>query len=378
MEERVKKLLDKHKDDKDLTSEQDYIKPGWDWLGADLTGWNLEGLKLSTYDEKANFKNVFMVAANLKGVIFEGANLERATLGSSILENADFNNANLEGADFEGSDLKKSLFYRANLKKADFRGADLKDTNFMDSNLYKAILGGTNLQNAILTKCNLQEAYLGGANLENVDLHGSNLRDADFSEDTKLHNVNLFKCKIENSNLKFAFNQIDDKVIQERNSEKNYFEAKEVYRTLKNYFRQESIYDISGKYYYKEKLMEAKCNWKDKKYFKWISNMFLNLVAGYGERPLRVLIWWVGIILGYSFIYYFYNGIYIRMANNINSYNPKFLEALYFSIVTFTTLGFGDFAPKPGFFQLFASFEALLGAIFMAMFIFVFARKMIR
>jgi len=62
----------------------------------------------------------------------------------------------------------------------------------------------------------------------------------------------------------------------------------------------------------------------------------------------------------------------------LSFYNPKFLETLYFSIVTFTTLGFGDLAPKPGFFQLFASFEALLGAIFMAMFIFVFARKMIR
>jgi len=34
MEERVKNLLDKHKDDKDLTSEKNYIKPGWDWSGG--------------------------------------------------------------------------------------------------------------------------------------------------------------------------------------------------------------------------------------------------------------------------------------------------------------------------------------------------------
>lgn len=47
MEERVKKLLEKHKDDKDLTSEMNYIELGWDWSEADLSGWNLEGLKLS-------------------------------------------------------------------------------------------------------------------------------------------------------------------------------------------------------------------------------------------------------------------------------------------------------------------------------------------
>jgi len=88
--------------------------------------------------------------------------------------------------------------------------------------------------------------------------------------------------------------------------------------------------------------------------------------------------WWLGIIFGCAFIYYFFSGIYNGMVNNITSYNPKFLEALYFSIVTFTTLGFGDFVPKQGFFQLFASFESLMGAIFMALFIFVFVRKMIR
>ena len=104
----------------------------------------------------------------------------------------------------------------------------------------------------------------------------------------------------------------------------------------------------------------------------------LKFITGYGERPLNILLWWTGIISGCAFIYYFFNGIYNGISCNITSYSPNFLEALYFSIVTFTTLGFGDLAPKSGFFQLFASFEALLGAIFMALFIFVFVRKMIR
>lgn len=48
------------------------------------------------------------------------------------------------------------------------------------------------------------------------------------------------------------------------------------------------------------------------------------------------------------------------------------------SVVNFTMLGFGDFVPKPGFYRIYASVEAPLGAIFVALFIFAFARKMIR
>ena len=176
--------------------------------------------------------------------------------------------------------------------------------------------------------------------------------------------------------MKFAYANLDKIVSQEKNKE--YKKAKEVYRNLKNYFKQEGLYDVSGEYYYRERLMETEYNREEKKYLQWFGNLFLKLTTGYGERPLNVLISWIIIIFGFSFIYYIFSGIYNGIAYNITSYNPNFLETLYFSIVTFTTLGFGDLAPKPGFFQLFASFEALLGAIFMAMFIFVFARKMIR
>ena len=48
------------------------------------------------------------------------------------------------------------------------------------------------------------------------------------------------------------------------------------------------------------------------------------------------------------------------------------------SVVAFTTLGFVDITPRPGIFQMVAATEALIGAIFMAVFVFVFAGKMAR
>ena len=45
---------------------------------------------------------------------------------------------------------------------------------------------------------------------------------------------------------------------------------------------------------------------------------------------------------------------------------PTAREALYFSIVTFSTLGYGDFAPSPSA-RLIAAFEALLGNLHLGM-----------
>jgi len=346
MEERVKKLLEKHKYDKDLTSERNYIEPGWDWSGANLRYWNLEGIMFSHSDAIANFQNVNFHKANLRNTMFS----------SAIFGNAYFGGANLESAYLKG----------ANLKGVYLRGAILKNCR----------LDSTCLENAEMIGADLQNAKLWNSNLTGVKLQNSNLRNAEFNEKTLLFNANLYQSKIDNSTLKFAYANLDKIVLQEKNQ--LYKKAKEVYRNLKNYFRQEGLYDVSGDYYYRERLMENKCNREEKKIFIWIFDTLLKLTTGYGEKPLNILLWWIGIIFVYAFTYDVFNGIYNGIAYNITSYNPKFFEALYFSIVTFTTLGFGDLAPKPGFFQLFASFEALLGAIFMAMFIFVFARKMIR
>jgi hypothetical protein len=44
----------------------------------------------------------------------------------------------------------------------------------------------------------------------------------------------------------------------------------------------------------------------------------------------------------------------------------RFLSGLYFSVVTFTTLGYGDFQPHPDL-RLLAGFEAVLGYIYLGL-----------
>ena len=54
-----------------------------------------------------------------------------------------------------------------------------------------------------------------------------------------------------------------------------------------------------------------------------------------------------------------------------------FLSALYFSMTTFVTLGYGDFAPQ-GWFKLIAATEGLLGVTLLALFTVAWGRKLVR
>ena len=53
-------------------------------------------------------------------------------------------------------------------------------------------------------------------------------------------------------------------------------------------------------------------------------------------------------------------------------------DSLYFSFVTFTTLGLGDIRPLNDLGKFLICFEAAIGAFLIALFVVVFARKMMR
>ena len=55
-----------------------------------------------------------------------------------------------------------------------------------------------------------------------------------------------------------------------------------------------------------------------------------------------------------------------------------YLNCLYYSVVTFTTLGYGEITPATLFTRHLASTHAFGGAFMMAMFVAVFGKKMTR
>jgi hypothetical protein len=200
--------------------------------------------------------------------------------------------------------------------------------------------------------------------------------------------VNWYQSIIDGSTLFFA--DVSGKVKNEFESQvakkaKDYHkmkekikESQEVYLKLKNYFKKAGQYEKSGQYYYREMVMSRKLNWINKKneFFKWLGNWFYCLLCGYGEKISRILVTAFFTILISSLFFYFTKGIMYGV--NI-SYNPTYWESLFFSVVTFTTLGYGDYRPKPDFtYQSIASIEAFIGVFILALFAFVIARRIMR
>lgn len=92
---------------------------------------------------------------------------------------------------------------------------------------------------------------------------------------------------------------------------------------------------------------------------------------GYGIYTRRILTTGIATIALFAALYWF-----AANEQTIKDYNDHF-NSLYFSAVTFTTIGYGDYAPR-GWLRIFASLEGLMGMVLTAVFTVSFARKLIR
>jgi uncharacterized protein YjbI with pentapeptide repeats/voltage-gated potassium channel Kch len=135
---------------------------------------------------------------------------------------------------------------------------------------------------------------------------------------------------------------------------------------------------------------------KIKDFGKWVWSCFCNAIYGYGERPWNVIIS-AGLIIVIFALLFSSIGIskpeIIELNTTTIQQNPgniadltsegllknnvikNFPDSLYFSLITFTTLGYGDFRPLEGLGRILAGSEAFIGAFMMALFVYTFARR---
>jgi len=320
----------------------------------------------ATFGRYADFMwATFNGVAGFGGTIFQG----RADFGEATFEeDADFENMTFEGdtkfkkATFEGAAVFKNTTFEedADFKEVtfeidtDFQVKSLgKDINFVKVNLFPGKKLNFKVEN---NKGNVsfERAYLENTYLD-LDLGAGVL--IDFT-DTLLRNTKIEK------------NQIENRILQEE--QKEFSEAKEVYLLLKNNFHSIGKYENESWAFKKEKDMERKGNCHFKTLHKWLWSCFLNGIFGYGEQPGKVIISAISIILIFTFLF---------MSSGISgtsiggSISKNFLDCVYFSVITFTTLGYGDFRPLEGWSRIFSGTEAFIGALMMALFIYTFARR---
>ena len=218
-------------------------------------------------------------------------------------------------------------------------------------------------------------------------------------------------------NTRIKLEEIGGHILHEH--EKIFPDAKEIYLLLKNNFHSIGKYEEESWAFKKEKDMERLSysfysfkkdlvkkkkreifpilKWMYTKDFKkWIISVFSNMIYGYGERPWNVVKTALAIIIIFALSFSLIGigtpeiielkgtGIYQNSGNIVDLASKGFLknneirnfpDCLYFSLITFTTLGYGDFRPLGGLGRILAGSEAFIGAFMMALFVYTFARR---
>jgi hypothetical protein len=98
----------------------------------------------------------------------------------------------------------------------------------------------------------------------------------------------------------------------------------------------------------------------------------LRWVMCYGESPARVVGTSVGVIAVFTIVYSLLGGV------QISGSEADFIGNLYFSSITFSTLGYAGIEPVKTSTQLLASIQSLIGGILIALLVAVFGRRALR
>ncbi len=283
-----------------------------------------------------------------------------------------FLGCNLEGADLRGAYLRKAYLRRANL-----RGAYLRKANLEKANLWGADLSGADLRKTYLKGAYLRKSNFEGAIIENIKFDDCDLYNVTFKS-SKMANVDWGNSKIKREYFKNL------KPFENENGFKNYNMLMETYISLKNQFNKLGLYNDMSWAYLKEKeslrfhykqnsTYKKKYNFlgRTKNFFKCIWEYILFLLFGYGEKPWLILGWSILTIIIFGLIYKIPGGIEATNTNTVITY----WRSMYFSAITFTTLGFSDFLPIHDLTRTWVMIEAATGLFFYSLFIFTFGRR---
>jgi len=115
---------------------------------------------------------------------------------------------------------------------------------------------------------------------------------------------------------------------------------------------------------------------KRKKWFVKYPELLIQYCFSYGTKWLPIIFLWFGMVLASGISYWIGHGL--EISGHDKSGIVSFWGAQYFSVVTATTLGYGDYQPIFWWSKLLAGFEASFGMFLWACFIAVFARKYMR
>ena len=303
----------------------------------------------------ADLKGANLQGANLQGANFRGADLHEADLQGADLQGVNLREADLQGANFRGADLGEANLQGANLKGANLKGARLGGAQLKGANLYSANLKGAGLWLADLQRAQLWWANLQGANLQGANLHGAQLWEANM-EDANLQGADVRGADLTGVCLDKA------NVLGVKYDRWAHYKGAQVEGCRKN----ARFKRFASDQQYIEEFRESKLRWPF--YVIWL------VLSDCGRSLLLWIAWSAGIAAFFGLKYYSMG----ERSFQVHWLPWSLRSMIYYSIVTFTTLGYGDISPKTHEAAHWVSAEVIIGYLMLGGMISILATKFAR
>jgi len=303
--------------------------------GAQLIGLDLSGLDLSGYDlsgadlSRADLSRTRLMAANLRGTVLFEANLTDSVLLSADLTGANLSACNADHAGFESADLTDATFFSASLRGATFIKATLQGTDLRATDLQHARLRDADLRNTDFSRSNLQHADLEGSSVDGATFVDAELPHARLRGLCGYTAANWIGADVHDINFTGAY--LTRRTIMDQ-----------------NYLHEFRIQSSTNRVIY---------------WLWWVS-------SDCGRSFLRWGAWIIILVMLFAFLFTF-------VALDYGEY-PTYLSSVYFSVVTLTTLGYGDVVPVSPVAQVLAMIEVVFGYVMLGGLLSIFANKMAR
>ena len=233
----------------------------------------------------------------------------------------------LRGLRIEETQIDKAFLRNVSLRWAVFRDVGFKDARFVGCNL---------------SQVQFQDCYLRKAKFEKCDIVNSRFDSCDFSEaaiaESRVDFSTFRNCEITLDAIRFPPETSARAMVR-------------VCRNLKLNAMSMGNFGDAGQLTYLEKTYERLGYRRDRKWGRWAFSLVQSLLWGYGEKPWRLSITMLCNIVIF--------GVLFQVLDPLPG--KTLWEHIYFSGITYLTVGYGDLAPHAPLAQLLSVICATTG-----------------
>lgn len=255
------------------------------------------------------------------------------------------------------------------IEQTQLDGAQLRDVNLRWSTIRDVGFKGTHLEHCNLSQASLSECYFRNTVFDNCDIVNAKFVKNEFSnariEQCRLDFCSFKECEITLQTIRFR-KDTDPRVLMR------------ICRNLKLNAMSMGHFADAGELTYMEKTFERhtlhrhaftteheSLRLRLRAIRGWFGSILLNALWGYGERPARLLVATAAAIVLFGALQFALNGVP----------DEGFGAHLYFSGITFMTIGYGDLSPKGLLPRFLAVLEGAVGISVIGMLIASWTKK---